>query len=784
MDPLQISWELKNNPASISVSCPQFPGFSVQDATIEIYYKRDRRQRKELLSLTPTSQAVTDLKRFILPFETDQWETFRFSAGESLAGDIHIVQDTLQRFVCVKMEVKNISSSAIHLDKAVFLGSGQTFRYQPAAQSQSPELQDDIAFYSNGWQSWSFSGVYGQNEKQKKSLLRFIPNAVSSYPETPYLRHKGHFSSDFFGVLGSRRCGVGLLAGFLSQKEQFGSLESTTGNRNSLQAWANFDGVCLEPGKLMETDWFLLSFMDITDPDAMQIYYELVARHHGIQVSETIPTGWCSWYQFFTHITAEKMTRNIEQLAAIRSDLPVQLIQIDDGFQASGGDWFQFNKGFPEGVAPLAAEILDRGFMPGLWLAPFIVSKDARLLHERPDLILKNRLGRPVNSGFISEKFSTALDLSYKPALEYACDVVRTAAQNWGFPYLKLDFLYAGALPGERHDRTKTRAQILRNGLEAIRAVVGDSTYLLGCGAPLGSALGVFDAMRIGADTDIRWKPKLFNLPLLLKNDPQLPSTRNAIQNTITRAGMHKTWWVNDPDCLLVRPETELSLEELQAHATLIAMSGGSLMLSDDLPGLPEVRKKIAEVLIPLMGKRPLVMDWFSRLTPQRLRLDLQGALGSWQLLACFNWKDHPEECHLFRKDYMVPPGPLWVHSFWDSVSPGRVEGDLLWRQILPAHGVLLLAVRPDTNNAQYLGSNLHISQGMEVTAWEHEHGELNCLIDVGRNLDGSIFLSLPNEPGKVLIDQQPVLAQRVTDGIFCIHIRSAGRSKLVIRNV
>ena len=45
----------------------------------------------------------------------------------------------------------------------------------------------------------------------------------------------------------------------------------------------------------------------------------------------------------------------------------------------------------------------------------------------------------------------------------------------------------------------------------------------------------------------------------------------------------------------------------MQTLATAIAMTGGSLLLSDDLPKLPEERLRIAEVLLPVIGERARV---------------------------------------------------------------------------------------------------------------------------------------------------------------------------------
>ena len=83
--------------------------------------------------------------------------------------------------------------------------------------------------------------------------------------------------------------------------------------------------------------------------------------------------------------------------------------------------------------------------------------------------------------------------------LAWLAELAQTAVQQWGYRVLKLDFLYAAALPGVRHDAGATRAQALRRGLQAIRDGAGDA-FLLGCGCPFGPAVGLVDGMRIGLD--------------------------------------------------------------------------------------------------------------------------------------------------------------------------------------------------------------------------------------------------------------------------------------------
>jgi hypothetical protein len=73
------------------------------------------------------------------------------------------------------------------------------------------------------------------------------------------------------------------------------------------------------------------------------------------------PSGWCTWYYYYSRVNALEVKRNAEWLAANLKDYGAQYVQIDDGWQGAGGrdggrDWTHVNpERFPEGMAKLAA---------------------------------------------------------------------------------------------------------------------------------------------------------------------------------------------------------------------------------------------------------------------------------------------------------------------------------------------------------------------------------------------------------------------------------------------
>jgi alpha-galactosidase len=787
-----LTFELFPEWANWSLSSKRFPGLSLEKMRAEITY---RQRRKRVPGPAPRPFSITWVgNSSSVHGNLNTIRTGSEPDANGLQVRLEFALPEESPLLLWRLQVENDGQQPVFIERLEMCSAG----YSPGQgsltgdrRSQINGFGSNLAFFSNGWQSWNYTGAYAAHDRLRRTRLGplILPMRVNA--GTPQPRQPGHFASDMFGVLGDRSRRLAILAGFLSQSEHFGSLEAWTHpSHPGLRMWANGDHARLDPQKSLSTDWACLCFLNPDEGDPLAPYLDAVARQNGIRLHPTgksqspnidpfgdIPVGWSSWYHFFDQVSASDVRSNLQAAAALQPDLPLDLVQIDDGFQTRVGDWYSHRPSFPQGVSPLAEEIRSAGLTPGLWLAPFLVDPRSRLVQEHPDWLLRGRFNRPVNAGYsFWGTFTTALDLTRPEALAYAQEVVHTAAHDWGFPYLKLDFLYAAALPGRYHDPTRTRAQVLRMGLQALRSAAGQDTRLLGCGCPLGSAIGLLDLMRIGADVAETWRPRYMGTEFYIHAEPDFPSVRNAIHNTLTRAPLHKRWWINDPDALLLRPETDLTLAELQTLASVIALSGGSLFVSDHLPDLPPERVHMAERLLPVIGRRPHVLDWFDAPTPRRMRLDLSNASGTWCILAFFNWAQSARELVFRFEDFNVseedfPAGSALVgRDFWNDEFVFFQADGVTVR--IAAHGVALLALRSiESDEPQYLGSNLHISQGLEVSGWYTSAGQ--TLIELTRpgHAEGVVDVHLPNPPLQASFGETRIPWERINDKIYRFHV-------------
>jgi alpha-galactosidase len=216
------------------------------------------------------------------------------------------------------------------------------------------------------------------------------------------------------------------------------------------------------------------------------------------------------------------------------------------------GDWYP-NAKFPSGMAALAQRITDTGLVPGLWLAPFIALPGSDLARERPELLLRDDRGEPVVAGYNWGTGYWALDLAKPQAREHVATMIHRVVHEWGFRYLKIDFINGAAAPAARAGDVD-RERVYRDGLTLIREVAGDDVYLLGSGAILLPSLGLLDGLRSGPDVAPMWQN-------YASDDPSDAMARNAVVNAV-----HRLWQAPlaevDPDVVYFRRRLNLLTDQ------------------------------------------------------------------------------------------------------------------------------------------------------------------------------------------------------------------------------
>ncbi|MCQ2611033.1 MAG: alpha-galactosidase [Treponema sp.] len=363
------------------------------------------------------------------------------------------------------------------------------------------------------------------------------------------------------------------------------------------------------------------------------------------------PAGWESWYNHYSRIDQKLIEEDLESLTATENVLSLSTIankepcvfQVDDGWEEALGDWQWRKDRFPLGPQYITSQINKKEFIPGLWIAPFIIDLRSNTAKKHPDWILKNKKGKPVAAGFnplwgaqwgkdqpgLPCTFH-CLDLSNKEVLKYLDKLINTAINTWGFRYLKLDFLYAGMLIGEY----KEGGAAFEHYNNAVKILTkrkknnkGEPVAYLGCGMPFEHSFNDFPLSRSGCDTLEHWDdPKSANIGWMGRTSAYL-----NMKDSIGREFWNRKIFWCDPDVIFIRKvNCSLNKKEKLLVAGVASMFGNQFMYSDD----PERSKSDEEVALAkeiieqdkkLYGKnysiKPLVKDVWEVRDEQSVRI-------------------------------------------------------------------------------------------------------------------------------------------------------------------
>lgn len=415
--------------------------------------------------------------------------------------------------------------------------------------------------------------------------------------------------------------------GFLEQDVFFGEFAvQAEKNGVGVQARLNLEGKTLEAGASLPLPGLLLQ----CEGGLSSHLQEYGAQVAGVMSARVGPvqTGWCSWYYYYGKESEQDILDNVRaiQMGPLARD--IRVIQIDDGWNLPEpdspcvwGDWMPGAK-FPRGMKAVADDIRAAGYVPGLWLAPFSVTGDSTLAKEHPDWLVQKE-GKPA---VFWERHG--LDLTHPEALEFVRETFDRVFNEWGYDYVKIDFLMHALQEGERKAPGQTPVKAYRRGMEVIREVAGDR-FVLACGAPMGPTIGLCDAMRIGYDVSSRW-----SVPANLQAWPAGNcNVKAAAVQTIWRQWMHLQWWQNDPDCILIRdyasepeialfsdafggafkemPPYGLSEEEAECWVKLVWFTGGMALVSENMMELQGKRLEMLTRSFPLNPAPGQLVDWY-----------------------------------------------------------------------------------------------------------------------------------------------------------------------------
>ena len=504
-------------------------------------------------------------------------------------------------------------------------------------------------------------------------------------------------------------------AGFLTARHAVGRFRVEADEEAvTLTAWQEISGALLPPGATRECD--PLFFSMAPEPLAeMERFAKMAAEANGARLRHPNRATWCSWYagwiregmyEYKDGLEAGVLD-NIPRVASLFGRRGAGAMRIvDDSDAMPYGDWDDRTKAVPGGFDALVARMQEHHVTPGIWLPVYWVSDRSRLFHDHPDWLGRNEKG-DIKTSNLYGNTCAFLDSSHPAVLRHFEDLAHGLRER-GFRYVMTDFLVHGTEPTGYLDETASKGEVHRRGLEALRRGFGEDTYWLGCGALLGSSMGLVDGMRISGDS--------------FGDRPYSYLQAGA------RWFYNRRLWRNDPDAIVCRGK---SVEWNRAWMSWMALSGSVLTYGDTFDDLGEEH-----------------VDAYRRIFPP---LDIAGRpLDLWENDPYLLWGvvlgDGARRSKLLGLFHFDDPGGFAVQLNLDEIE-ARIDsfratpdnapaGYLLWdfwnEELLEVPGAVLelplpdragrvFALRHAVGHPQLLGTDGHFSMGtleVPLLAW------------------------------------------------------------------
>lgn len=463
--------------------------------------------------------------------------------------------------------------SGFTLQAAVYNGTGVPFRLREFSLLDAATTRLDVEGDPAAWHLGDLTHNGGSlaevllssNERTKRMWEGFnmpVPHELPQDEKSNDGRWRRHSNLVSLYTDNGRR---GLYAGAVGEESNVGFDWHVAGACCKLDVIGNMDDVRVDAGETRRSETVL--FLAEPYAEAAAGCFRWLAAALGARTHRGPAVGWCSWYHKGPGVTAEHVVAVSRAVAARRDRLPMEVIQIDDGFERQAGDW-ECNDTFPEGWQPVVASIRQAGATPGIWLAPlaahekvagpnYTCEKEGRLLDVHPDWFQRDATGKLHGSADNWGPTAYWLDPTHPGVTASIRRIIRRAMQE-GFRYFKIDFNTVG---GRLHDPKKTHLQALRDLYRLYREEIGEDAYLLSCSGLTRATVGLADSSRIGPDSCATW------------NAPHPCCIRDCIPAVASSAYANGLLYANDPDVSYMRPTWQLTASELRIGTVSSACS-------------------------------------------------------------------------------------------------------------------------------------------------------------------------------------------------------------------
>ncbi len=560
----------------------------------------------------------------------------------------------------------------------------------------------------------------------------------------------------------------------------------------SYKATCSFGEFLLQPGQQLVSEKLRISFQ--SDPfKALEGWADRIKAIKKPVFASQPPVGLGSgaWIDTWNEQEGGYAEVSLDDAKALRSKLKgfdVDIFRVST-FSALKegipGNWLNPSErhfAYTNGYANFLKQMLDLGFKPGVWVAPFwFLSEADGALEENRENLLCDKKGVP-----ITEVINWAGDLGDITPLTYlhkyyldgthpkTADYIRKVfAKNreLGVRFYMLDFL---DVPKNAclHDPTQTPLQAADNILQLIRKTAGSDTHLQTAVSSTPAFTGLIDAARVGRDFG-EGRP-LQGAPLsdwrnatYVLHDEHYANLFYLLQNAAASYFTHRKLYINDLNELTV--DKPVPLEHARIATTIFGMCGTPLMLGDDFRRISEERLQLIKMCLPRTNDMPVPVDLFDHVFPddyaRYLKLQVNTPWDNYQVVAVFNLDQSAYNAELDFGKLGLDTGKTYrIYEFWNEIYCGTYLER--FKTIIPPNSCRLFRISEARKYPWLLSTDMHIQQGaveVESLKWDPGRRRLSGTVTRPEGQTGNLYFLMPRKM-RVINDKGLFLMKELED--------------------
>lgn len=540
--------------------------------------------------------------------------------------------------------------------------------------------------------------------------------------ESQALGHK--IVSDQMTIISSSES-ENVLFGFLTGCDQFFEtvLELTEDGKWGNLACKTTFNIQLLPENIIATEILRIDLSEDVYGKIEKFSLFKAEKYHA-RKAQKAPSIYCTWYYYGLTVSYQDVRENLIEMK--KKQLPFDVFQIDEGWEITLGEW-EPNEKFPKPMKEVADEIMEAGYIPGIWTSPFVAKETCTVWENHPEWILKDKSGKP----YIFPMNDTTyyiFDITNPSTYNYFYELYRKLRYEWGYKYHKLDFTRAAVIypDADYFDDTITIVSAYYKAVSAIREGMGQDAYFLMCGGLYDPLIGIVDAQRVGADVLSMWSTNIN------KGGKTAPYT---IKQNLLRYYMN-AWWNNDPDALMVRRNEVmerdsrltyglLNDEEVKTSTLNQYLGGGLVCSTEPLKTIDDDRLYQLKHIIPTIPVKVIPKDIFGENRYPSV-VDISLADLDYHSVGIINWDDEnsiPATIILNEKllgDF-AENGEYIVCEFYSGQYCTNVKyGETVTLGTIKPHGCAVFKIeRINPVKPYVVASDAHYSMGAEIDTLE-----------------------------------------------------------------